>query len=658
MKSRQVTMSAIPNIMCTIANSVRRFFHPAAIDEMLSTFVPLIDGTDLNSLLSTQYYLLTFLPQSHPQSYLPFLFRLWESVNSWAYDNRMIEFLADIAKMHVNPRLSDPATIDEIPDDARSEDEKRPNWRKDDLKFEGQWGGLYRDVGIFTTHEWDYIMCKCLATMAITLADAGSLTTGCEVDTNKISPLLEQLPEPESRLLTLARLIVYSMAQDGPHTPSSNSDTPLSMPTPPRSSTHRAHPHESPADYLYASLGKGEGLKPQAYIAGSKALNSLVKLIAPCENFFHPTNAGSWTTSLSQFIMHVVQEFQIRWHEELRPDCMTPLNRRLTGDMKRELVKSLRTVALLGIFCDEETAVGYIKECLRTMSIMEPELILHPVLERAVPSLSSLTEADRTIPITKALHAVTDSMACRKVYYPGAKHILPILELLLPGIDLNDSEKTLATTALLHNIVQRIAFGELQQCPDVLDNVGLQSTHPTRKAIPEDFGKLTEEDEDAILGNVWSEATDWVAAFVRRVILLFENLPENDPEDELVRAVCGVLQEICLHLSDPLYDMVLRMIFDYASTSTASGSLNAIARLVKSVTIGNAKKALAKFLPFCIRNIHSELKRGASSTRTTSTGSTPILSDTTLHWNLALLQGALSADGHAVGTSSSTCFRS
>lgn len=34
--------------MCTIANSVRRFFHPAAIDEMLSTFVPLIDGTDLN----------------------------------------------------------------------------------------------------------------------------------------------------------------------------------------------------------------------------------------------------------------------------------------------------------------------------------------------------------------------------------------------------------------------------------------------------------------------------------------------------------------------------------------------------------------------------------------------------------------------------------
>lgn len=31
-----------------IAENARKFFHPAAIDEMLSTFVPLIDGTKLD----------------------------------------------------------------------------------------------------------------------------------------------------------------------------------------------------------------------------------------------------------------------------------------------------------------------------------------------------------------------------------------------------------------------------------------------------------------------------------------------------------------------------------------------------------------------------------------------------------------------------------
>lgn len=34
--------------MGAIASTVQRFFHPAAIDQMLETFVPLINGTNLN----------------------------------------------------------------------------------------------------------------------------------------------------------------------------------------------------------------------------------------------------------------------------------------------------------------------------------------------------------------------------------------------------------------------------------------------------------------------------------------------------------------------------------------------------------------------------------------------------------------------------------
>ena len=44
--------SPLPPQMCKIAECVRRFYHPAAIDEMLSTFVPLISGNDLNVSLS------------------------------------------------------------------------------------------------------------------------------------------------------------------------------------------------------------------------------------------------------------------------------------------------------------------------------------------------------------------------------------------------------------------------------------------------------------------------------------------------------------------------------------------------------------------------------------------------------------------------------
>ena len=109
--------------------------------------------------------MLTFLPLSHPQTYLPMLFRLWESINSYMYDERMLQFLSRLSEMHVDPTVSDPRKIEELPDDAKSEGEGRPEWWKEDLETNFRWGGLYKDVGIFTEREWSLLMCKCLASM-------------------------------------------------------------------------------------------------------------------------------------------------------------------------------------------------------------------------------------------------------------------------------------------------------------------------------------------------------------------------------------------------------------------------------------------------------------------------------------------------------------
>ena len=130
------------------------------------------------SMLSAQYYMLTFLPLSHPQSYLPLLFRQWEAVNSYIYDERMLQFLSRITEIHVDPSVSDPKRIESIPDDEVSEDESRPKWRREDLETKWKWPGLYKDVGIFTDREWDFIMCKCLASMGtlpVTLGRAPQL---------------------------------------------------------------------------------------------------------------------------------------------------------------------------------------------------------------------------------------------------------------------------------------------------------------------------------------------------------------------------------------------------------------------------------------------------------------------------------------------------
>ncbi len=93
------------------------------------------------------------------------LLRMWESINSYVFDDRMLSFLSKLAEMHVSPDVSNPLKIAEIPDDERSEGENRPKWVPDDAREDFVWSGIYKDIGIFTEHEWGLIMCKCLASM-------------------------------------------------------------------------------------------------------------------------------------------------------------------------------------------------------------------------------------------------------------------------------------------------------------------------------------------------------------------------------------------------------------------------------------------------------------------------------------------------------------
>lgn len=111
--------------------------------------------------------------------------------------------------------------------------------------------------------------------------------------------------------------------------------------------------------------------------------------------------------------------------------------------MRREFVRCLRTVALLAIFSTDDTTVSNVQSALKSMVVMEPDLILPSILERAVPSLEALTETQRTIAIMKALCSVGLGMVSRTIYYPGAKHLLPVLELLIPGIDLVSSSRSI-----------------------------------------------------------------------------------------------------------------------------------------------------------------------------------------------------------------------
>ena len=100
------------------------------------------------------------------------------------------------------------------------------------------------------------------------------------------------------------------------------------------------------------------------------------------------------------------------------------------------------------------------------------------------------------------------------------------------------SDPQFCTTAFLCEVAQYIKFGEIGrlECTSVVElDVGLNSpVMPTLQidrmpdgVEPGSEERLSKEEEDTILQNTCANFADWVAAFLRRVILLFENLPEH-----------------------------------------------------------------------------------------------------------------------------------
>ena len=113
------------------------------------------------------------------------------------------------------------------------------------------------------------------------------------------------------------------MAPDGLPTAPSSAPTPLGTPFASGMNTPR-NQGGSVGDYLTAPLAKIPFLSLKGYVGGSKALDSLVKLIASTESFFHPSNSGAWTADVCKYLECDADISPLRMAlSELRTDVST-----------------------------------------------------------------------------------------------------------------------------------------------------------------------------------------------------------------------------------------------------------------------------------------------------------------------------------------------
>ncbi|KAF7789210.1 hypothetical protein EIP86_000151 [Pleurotus ostreatoroseus] len=314
------------------------------------------------------------------------------------------------------------------------------------------------------------------------------------------------------------------------------------------------------------------------------------------------------------------------------------------------------------MFCKDPITPTFAQGTLRAMAMLEPGLIMPEILERAYGGLEVINETHRTTAVLTALAGVALPLTSEKLWVGGQKHIMPLLELCIPGIDLNDPMKTLCASMFIVSVLQHIKISDLsiQQGGVPLSGAPAEEMMEidgyNGSPLPSGTGEtpiLSKEEERALARDSTANFSDWLVSLFRRVFALYENLPEEGGkknttggkmEEAVLKSIKGTLDILCLQLSEPFFDLVLRLVFDYATTNAKSNAVRAFGQLVGCLARVKPDKTIALFLPYCMDQIKEELKHGASSVRTTSSG-TALPSDTTLHWNMSILRGCLGYGG-------------
>ena len=149
--------------------------------------------------------------------------------------------------------------------------------------------------------------------------------------------------------------------------------------------------------------------------------------------------------------------------------------------MKRHFVKLLRTPALLAMFSKDPTSAAQAQIALQTLADLDPWLIMPELLERAYSGLEGVNETHRTTAVLGAIAFISRPIVTESQWLGGQKHILPLLELCLPGIDLvcfnlsfvalmhftwpshlqNDPTKTICSAMFITVVVRKIKIGDL-----------------------------------------------------------------------------------------------------------------------------------------------------------------------------------------------------
>lgn len=390
-------------------------------------------------------------------------------------------------------------------------------------------------------------------------------------------------------------------------------------------------------------------LSPACLESPTSILSSLEGLIESIDTFFHPSNQGGWTNTLSQLTYHLVDFFVMRWNREHSGELDTPPERRLNDALKKRFVACLKEVTFMGIFAKSSKSLSYYLSALQGLAYLDPDAILPGALQRFYPSLQGLVEVHRTSSSLRGLQMIAHIMSKQKGF---RCHLTALLALALPGIDANDLEKTMQTLTFIQAVAYSIPFVNITKEEGGVHDTSLamqwvqgemQRMEVEGQDVVIDYpNELSDEDEANILRSSTAGFGEFVTALLGKIFTLLENLPDasrvrsGSPEENVINTLPAALTPLFAALSPELFDIALEKLASFIGGHVVHQARDAMAFMVNALCKADTEKTLKRFVPMLIVGIRSEIDtNGAASDRSSGTDVLP--RDRALVWNISML---------------------
>lgn len=345
---------------------------------------------------------------------------------------------------------------------------------------------------------------------------------------------------------------------------------------------------------------------------GGSAQAYLEKMVDLLEQYYHPSNGGRWSYSLERFLRYLVYYFQKRLAQEQRSrELGTCMVQNFLGSSERKsFVRSVLKLIRRGQYSKNESLAGTAAVASSVLSYVEPTVVLpfivssfHIALDNVISphqfksAITGMALASRALLLASAesSYLETDEYECNPSSTDYNHALMVSMCNTLPGMDVNDPPKTLATMQLFGSI-----FSNLAEVGD-------------------------KEDGSAPMLDI--NLSEWLDEFFCRLFSLLIHLEPNNQSNEgqFLSTSSGTflvedgpyyfcMLEILLgKLTRPLYHQALKKISRFVHGHTLPGAVDEIGLLCSATLYSNPEEALVHLLQPMIYSVISSLKEAPST---------------------------------------------